>query len=337
MDRREPGRPPTERGRYSTFQLQLRPGEHHDLVLELSDRPLPDELVDPDAAWSATEAAWQQAVPPMHNTLNTRDARRSYAVLRGLAARGGGMVAAATTSLPERAAAGRNYDYRYVWIRDQCYAGQAVAAAGPHPLLDDMVDFVAQRLLEHGDQLEPAYTTTGAPVPDQRHLDLPGYPGGFDIVGNWVNHQFQLDNFGEALLLFAAAAGHDRLDTEHWKAAEAAATAIAHRWQDADAGIWEIDNRHWTHSRLTAAAGLRAIAAAQPATASSASRTADWLALADRIVADTSATRCTRTGSGNAPPTTRAWTPPCCSPACAAPSRPTIPAAWPRCRPTCGI
>ena len=47
------------------------------------------------------------------------------------------MVAAATTSLPERAEAGRNYDYRYVWIRDQCYAGQAVAAAGPHPLLDD--------------------------------------------------------------------------------------------------------------------------------------------------------------------------------------------------------
>ena len=40
------------------------------------------------------------------------------------------MVAAATTSLPERAEEGRNYDYRYVWIRDQCYAGEAAARAG---------------------------------------------------------------------------------------------------------------------------------------------------------------------------------------------------------------
>ncbi len=61
------------------------------------------------------------------------------------------------------------------------------------------------RLLEHGDRLAPAYTTTGDPVPDQRHLGLPGYPGGFDIIGNWVNQQFQLDAYGEALQLLAAA------------------------------------------------------------------------------------------------------------------------------------
>ena len=65
----------------------------------------------------------------MAGTLAPRDTRHSYAVLRGLTSRSGGMVAAATTSLPERAEAGRNYDYRYVWIRDQCYAGHAVAAA----------------------------------------------------------------------------------------------------------------------------------------------------------------------------------------------------------------
>ena len=51
-------------------------------------------------------------------------------------------------------------------------------------------------------------------MPDERPLDLPGYPGGTDIVGNHVNAQFQLDAFGEALLLFAAAARHDRLDAE---------------------------------------------------------------------------------------------------------------------------
>ncbi|MDT0263695.1 glycoside hydrolase family 15 protein [Jatrophihabitans lederbergiae] len=272
-------------GEVLTFQLHLEPGQHHDLVLELSDQTLTDEPIEPDAAWRATEAAWRDAVPAFEGGLSRRDTRRSYAVLRGLTSTGGGMVAAATTSLPERAEAGRNYDYRYVWIRDQCYAGQAVAAAGPHPLLDDAVDFVADRLLEHGDHLAPAYTVTGDPVPDQHHLDLPGYPGGYDIVGNWVNQQFQLDAYGEALLLFAAAARHDRLDTRHWDAAVAAAGAIGRRWKEPDAGIWEIDNRPWTHSRLTAAAGLRAIAAAHPAPAQG----AHWLTLADHIVADTSA------------------------------------------------
>jgi GH15 family glucan-1,4-alpha-glucosidase len=207
-------------------------------------------------------------------------------VLRSLTSAGGGMVAATTTSLPEHADAGRNYDYRYVWIRDQCYAGQSVAAVGAHPLLDDAVEFVAARLHDHGEHLAPAYTTTGQPVPDQRHLDLPGYPGGYDIIGNWVNKQFQLDAFGESLLLFAAAAKHDRLDTQHWAAAEKAAAAIAARWQEPDAGIWELENRPWTHSRLTAAAGLRAIAGAHPASA----QAVEWLALADKIVADTSAT-----------------------------------------------
>lgn len=272
--------------RHLGLELSLEAGEQRDLVLELSDEPLPDQPPAPDGAWRATESAWQNAVPALDNSLQPRDARRSYAVLRGLTSRGGGMVAAATTSLPERAEAGRNYDYRYVWVRDQCYAGQAVASAGAHPLLDDAVGFVAERLIEHGDRLAPAYTTAGEPVPGQRHLDLPGYPGGYDIVGNWVNRQFQLDAFGEALLLFAAAAAHDRLDTHHWAAAETAAAAIAARWTEPDAGIWEIDNRAWTHSRLTAAAGLRAIAAAHPAPASATT----WLTLADSIVADTSAT-----------------------------------------------
>ena len=60
-------------------------------------------------------------------------------------------------------------------------------------------------------------------MPDERPLrTLAGYPGGADKVGNWVNRQFQLDALGEALLLFAAAARHDHLDTGHWRAVEAA-------------------------------------------------------------------------------------------------------------------
>ena len=195
------------------------------------------------------------------------------------------MVAAATTSLPERAEQGRNYDYRYAWIRDQSYAGQAAAAAQAWPILDDAVRFVCERLHADGPDLVPAYAVDGGPVPDQRQLDLPGYPGGFDLVGNWVNRQFQLDGLGEALLLLAAAARHDRLDTEGWRAAEIAADAIAKRWQEPDAGIWEIDNQAWTHSRLTCVAGLRAAARS----CDSQPQATEWSGLADAIMARTAA------------------------------------------------
>jgi GH15 family glucan-1,4-alpha-glucosidase len=112
---------------------------------------------------------------------------------------------------------------------------------------------------------------------------LVGYPGGSDKVGNWVNRQFQLDAFGEALELFAAAASFDRLDTDHWDAVEAAVAAIERRWGEPDAGIWELDNQRWAHSRLTCVSGLRAIAKEAPS-----SQSGHWSGLADAILADVS-------------------------------------------------
>jgi hypothetical protein len=263
-------------------EIRLAEGQRHDLVLELSERPLPATPPDPDRAWGRTELAWRDAAGPAVDSLAPGDVRHSLAVLRGLTSADGGMVAAATMCLPERADRGRNYDYRYAWIRDQAYAGQAAAVAGADDLLDSATGFVAGRLLDDGPRLKPAYTVAGGPVPDERDLDLAGYPGGADKVGNWVNGQFQLDALGEALLLLAAAAGRDRLDGDQWKAARVAAEAIGTRWQDPDAGIWELEDRRWAHSRLICAAGLRAMAAARPGR-----ETDGWDAFADRLVADT--------------------------------------------------
>lgn len=272
-------------GKPLAMTLALQPGTSHDLVLVIDSSSDPEPPPKPSHAWSATESAWRDCVPALEGAAGRRDARHSYAVLKGLTSAGGGMVAAATMSLPERAREGRNFDYRYVWIRDQCLAGQAVAKAGPHPLLDDAVRFVSERLLDDGPDLVPAYTTAGGRVPDQRRLGLPGYPGGTDVVGNWVNRQFQLDAFGESLLLLAAAAAHDHIDADDWRAAHTAVEAIEQRWREPDAGIWEIEPDTWTHSRLICAAGLRAIAAQQPS-----ERGFEWLALADAIVAETAAT-----------------------------------------------
>ncbi|WP_458688788.1 glycoside hydrolase family 15 protein [Nocardia tengchongensis] len=78
-------------------------------------------------------------MPVLWSSAAPRDASHACAVLRGMTGSGGGMVAAATTGLPERDEQGANYDYRYVWIRDQCLAGQAAATAGALPLLDAAV------------------------------------------------------------------------------------------------------------------------------------------------------------------------------------------------------
>ena len=117
--------------------------------------PLPAQPPDAAGLWRTTHAEWAREVPSLEESIATRDARQAYVVLRGLTSSSGGMVAAATTSLPERAQAGRNYDYRYAWIRDQCYAGQAAATAGTLPLLDDAVRFVSQRLHADGAELSP--------------------------------------------------------------------------------------------------------------------------------------------------------------------------------------
>ncbi len=275
-----------------TMDLTVPAGGHHDFVLEISEKAFPENLIDCDSAWEATSCAWRAAVPEFAETLAPTDSRHSYAVLRGLTSTGGGMVAAATMSLPERAKQGRNYDYRYVWIRDQCFAGQAIAASGAHPLLDDAVRFVSERVLADGPDVKPAYTTLGGPVPDEKPLKLPGYPGGSDVAGNHANVQFQLDALGESLILLAAAARHDHLDADGWRAAETAAAAIGARWRDPEAGIWELDDKNWTESRLICVAGLHAISKV----GAPASRVGDWLALADTILAETASTSTHPTG-----------------------------------------
>lgn len=268
-----------------TCDITVDEGQQRDLVLELSERALPGRPPDPDIAWDATAAAWRRSVPELNCAIAARDGRHAYAVLRGLTSASGGMVAAATMGLPERAHTNQNYDYRYAWIRDQVYAGMGAAAAGATELLDRAVGFVGARLLEDGPNLKPAYTVTGGRVPSEETLDLSGYPGGTDKLGNRVDQQFQLDVLGEALQLLAEAGRADRLDAQGWRAAQAAISAIDKRWRDPDAGIWEIDEQHWTQSRLACVAGLRGIAEL----AGAGPEVAACESLADAILADTGA------------------------------------------------
>ncbi len=263
------------------FELVLEAGDSHDLVLTIGEPS--GGAVDPPELWRLTEEGWQERVPELEHTLAPRDSGVALAVLNGLTSREGGLVAAATLGLPERVREGNSFDYRYSWIRDSCYAGHGAAAVGALPLMDALLRFVRERLLEHGSDLKPAYTAQGEQVPEPARCALPGYPGGTDVTGNRVRHQFQLDAFGEIMLLVALADEHDRLEADDWRAAELAAKVVEERWTESDAGVWELDPDEWTHSRLMAVAGLRALAGQAPERA-----TAErWEALAETILADT--------------------------------------------------
>ena len=125
-------------------------------------------------------------------------------------------------------------------------------------------------------------TSYGRPVPEMTDLPLPGYPGGSTGIGNRAQRQFQLDVFGDVLLLLAAADRAGMLTSDGRRAANLVMAVIGERWQHDDAGIWELGPRWWTHSRLTAVAGLRAMARQHgPAEA------ARYLELADAIMAET--------------------------------------------------
>ena len=206
------------------------------------------------------------ACPRCRTAVAPRDARHAYAVLRGLTSAGGGMVAAATMS-PARA--GRRgpqlrlplrLDPRPVLRRP----GRGRRRAAPAARRRRRVRRRAPARRRPAPQAR-VHRRPGRPVPDERSLDLPGYPGGTDIVGNWVNAQFQLDAFGES----AAAArrrGPPRPPRPRPLAAPSRPPSTPSRpaGTEPDAGIWELDDRRWAHSRLICAAGLRAIADAAP-------------------------------------------------------------------------
>lgn len=236
--------------------LVLAAGEYHDFVLEVSDAPL-DERPDAERAWADTRATWERAVPSFPSVADPRATELSYAVVEGLTSPGG-MIAAPTLGLPERADRGRNYDYRYVWLRDQAYAGLAMAVDEPLPLLGRLVGVTVERVLEHGPGLAPAYRVDGRSLPPQHDLGLPGYPGGAAVDGNWVRGQFQLDSIGDVIQLLTRAAELDHLDDDGRKALALMVETAESRWQEKEAGIWELDDERWTQSRLAVVAGLRA-------------------------------------------------------------------------------
>lgn len=170
----------------------------------------------------------------------------------------GALVAAATTSLPESVGGGRNWDYRYAWIRDASMTLQALWVAACPDEAGKFFRFVATAAasqLQRGADLPIMYGIGGERDLSERELDhLPGWRGSVPVrVGNGAWRQRQLDVYGE--LLDAAARLPDALtdlDPATRGFLAAVADSAAARWQDTDQGIWEVrgEPRHYLHSKL---------------------------------------------------------------------------------------
>jgi GH15 family glucan-1,4-alpha-glucosidase len=176
----------------------------------------------------------------------------------------GGIIAAGTLGLPEVIGGSRNYDYRYVWLRDAAMIVSALVRAGSEGTDERrFLGFLcaARREREDGMPLPPFVTLDGEPPPPPCELPWEGYRGSRPVLtGNGAGQQLQLDGLGNVLL--AAKLIYNRYQTrEHWETVERIADFLAAHWREPDHGIWEEPiKRQFTSSKIIASRSLRFIA-----------------------------------------------------------------------------
>ncbi len=180
---------------------------------------------------------------------------RSMLVLRALThTETGGIVAAATTSLPEDPGGSRNWDYRFVWLRDAALTLEAYLAHGYTRAPERWRDWLLRAIAGDPADVQIMYGIAGERELPERTLDeLPGYLDSTPVrLGNGASTQYQGDVFGEVL-----AALHDARElgveenADSWALQRALLGYVEEHWQHPDNGIWEMrgPRRHFTHSR----------------------------------------------------------------------------------------
>jgi GH15 family glucan-1,4-alpha-glucosidase len=261
------------------------------LAYGLSFASLPP-AIDPLMTLQETERLWRgwsdrcPDVGPWTETV-----KRSLITLKALTyAPSGGMVAAATTSLPEQLGGVRNWDYRYCWLRDATFTLQAFMHLGYYDEARAWRDWIVRAIAGSPDQIQIMYGVGGERwLPELTVPWLPGYENSSPVrIGNGAHRQLQIDVFGEVAdaMLQAHNGGMD--NTERARAMRPLVMDyLARAWREADEGIWEVRGgpQHFVHSKVMAWVAFdRAVKSAAGEELNE--ETARWRAIAGEIHAE---------------------------------------------------
>ena len=259
----------------------------------------PDETVQGAVAevgrrfFDETAAYWREWVGSLGLPFEWQDAviRAAITLELNVFDDSGAIVAAMTTSIPEAPGSGRNWDYRYCWLRDAYFVVNALNRLGASRTMERYLAYIVNVAAGAEDgRLQPVYGLSGRPVPDEREVDsLAGYRGlGPVRVGNQAHRQVQHDVYGSAILAATHVFFDRRLvrrgDEVLFRRLEALGERAAALFDQPDAGIWELrgPGRVHTFSTLMCWAGCDRLAKIA-AHLGLADRAAHWLGQAERI------------------------------------------------------
>ena len=239
-------------------------GECLAFTLQYGDscRDLPGEI-DPKAALASTQRYWKDWIGRFDKPTDWPEAvKRSLLTLRALIyAPTGGLVAAPTTSLPEKPGGSSNWDYRYTWLRDATFTIGALLNAGYHKEAQQWRDWILRAIGGTPSELRILYRVDGSRHVNEWSADwLPGYRWARPVrVGNAAAAQRQIDVLGEVLdtLGLASRAGI-QVSSQETHVARAIAERIEAIWQDMGQGVWEFrgEPRQYTYSKVMAWVGV---------------------------------------------------------------------------------
>jgi GH15 family glucan-1,4-alpha-glucosidase len=183
---------------------------------------------------------------------------RSLITLKALtSAPTGGIVAAATTSLPEQLGGVRNWDYRYCWLRDATFTLYALLSAGFHDEAKAWREWLLRAVAGNPAQTQIMYGVAGERRLTEWEVDwLPGYEGARPVrIGNAASGQFQLDVYGEVIdSMYQSRRYGLEAEEAGWRLEKALLEFLESAWEKPDEGIWEVrgPRRHFTHSKVMA-------------------------------------------------------------------------------------
>ena len=219
----------------------------------------PPPRIDPEVALRETEAFWTEWTAKAGTCGEWTDAvARSLITLKALTyAPTGGIVAAATTSLPEHIGGVRNWDYRYCWLRDATLTLLALMNAGYFDEANAWRDWLLRAAAGAPAQLHIMYGLAGERRLTEVELPwLPGYESSRPVrIGNAAHDQLQLDVYGEVMdALHQARQASLIVNEAAWDFQRALVAHLETVWQEPDEGIWEVRGarRHFTFSKVMA-------------------------------------------------------------------------------------